>query len=166
MIDLTTPMGAIFSLDGKHRYALWRMWSQTRKPLMFIGLNPSTATSITNDPTITRCMARASNDGFGGLLVANLFAIVSSDPSILLNNSEAIGNETDEYLRQLIGLAGKVFCGWGSFPAAKIRSQEVLKLIPEPYCLGVNAGGQPKHPLYVSYAVPFQKLNLEKHNGR
>jgi len=73
-IDLSIPQGAIFSDDGKYHYSLWRVWSQVRPILLFIGLNPSTASSSTNDPTITRLMVRANNESFGGLLAANLYA--------------------------------------------------------------------------------------------
>lgn len=150
-IDLTIPKGAIFSEDGKYRYALWRSWSQYRKPLMFIGLNPSTANGTMNDPTITRLMARADQEGFGGLLAGNLYALVSSNPSVLLGEGDTIGPETDDYLLKMIGMTGRVLCAWGSFSAAKDRAEEVIKLVVEPYCLGINAGGAPKHPLYIPY---------------
>jgi hypothetical protein len=160
-IDLTVPQGAIFSEDGKYRYALWRVWSTIRKPLCFNGLNPSTANHTMNDPTVIRLMFRADNAGFGGLLVSNLYGLVSSDPSVLLDNGQAVGTETDSYIRQMIELAdGKVLCGWGSFPAVKLRAETVLKMIPKPYCLGVNKDGQPKHPLYIGYEVPMVKYKV------
>lgn len=153
-IDLNIPQGAIFSENRKYRYALWRVWSMNKSPLMFIGLNPSKAGSTTNDPTVIRLMARASRAGFGVLLVANLYSLVSSNPELLLQNDDTIGLETDVYLQQMIDMTnkqGRVLCGWGSFPAAKIRAKQVLSMIQKPYCLGVNSDGQPKHPLYISY---------------
>jgi len=158
LINLFNPTGAVFSPDGRYRYALWRVWNQIRQPLLFIGLNPSTADHTMNDPTVTRCITRAAREGFGGLLVGNLFALVSSDPDVILKDSEAIGIATDDYLQKMIGMAGKVLCAWGSFPAAKKRSETVLGMIPEPYCLGINRDGQPKHPLYISYGIPMLKL--------
>lgn len=163
-IDLSQPTGAIFSEDHRYRYALWRVWKRNKPTiLMFVGLNPSIASSTTNDPTITRLMSRAYKSGFGGLLAANLYALVSTDPKALLgNNGNLIGNsvglETDGYLRQMINMANKVLCAWGSFPPVKYRCKEVLAMIPEPYCLGTNADGQPKHPLYVGYNVPMIKM--------
>ncbi len=154
-IDLSNLKGAVFSEDRKYRYALWRMWS-LRQPLLLIGLNPSTANEISNDATITRCMARAAREGFGGLLMANLYAYVSTNPKILLGSSEEfIGVENDAYLKQMIALASRTVCGWGSFPAAIIRANAVLNMIKRPYCLGINKDGQPKHPLYISYEVPM-----------
>ncbi len=154
-IDLTILKGAIFSDDRKYRYALWRVWSARKPPLLFIGLNPSTANEVTADPTITRCMVRATRAGFGGLLMANLYAYVSSNPEVLLRDGDYIGGDNDVYLNQMIGLAGRVVCAWGSFPAANVRAAAVLKLIAEPYCLEVNRDGQPRHSLYVAYDIPI-----------
>jgi hypothetical protein len=157
MIDLYIPKGAIFSDDRKYRYALWRSWSSIRQPLLFVGLNPSTANEITDDATITRNTARSSQNGFGGLLMANLYAYVSTNPADLLKDGQGIGQENDDYLNQMIKMAGRVVCCWGSFREAQKRADIVLKMIPEPYCLGVNADGQPKHPLYISYHTPMVK---------
>ncbi len=156
-IDLTILKGAIFSDDRKYRYALGRIWSDKNKPLMLIGLNPSSANEFTDDPTITRFIVRASKEGYGGILVGNLYAYVSTIPKVLLGGDGYIGEETDNYLKQMIGLSGKVVCGWGSFKPVYKRANVVLKMIPEPYCLGVNADGQPKHPLYISYETPIIK---------
>jgi hypothetical protein len=159
-IDLSTPMGVIFSEDGRYRYVLWRVWSQVKPYLLFVGLNPSKANSTINDPTITRLMVRASTAGYGGLFAANLYSLVSSAPGILWQKEDSIGIDNDRYLQKLIDIAasGRVLCGWGSYPPAKDRAQSVLKMIPDPYCLGQNSDGQPRHPLYVAYSVPMVKL--------
>lgn len=155
-IDLTIPKGAIFSDDRKYRYALWRIWSNNRPLLMLIGLNPSKANEFINDPTITRGIVRADKNRFGGLLMGNLYAFVSTDPNELLKNSDFVGEFTDYYLQKMLELSNsKALCGWGSFKPVTLRAPIVLSFIKEPYCLGVNADGQPKHPLYVSYNTPM-----------
>ncbi len=153
-IDLGNLTGAIFAEDRIYRYALWRIWS-TRKLLLLIGLNPSTANEIATDPTISRCITRAWREGFGGLLMANLYAYVSTNPKVLLKSGEFIGIENDDYIKQMVSLASKTVCGWGSFAAAKNRAKVVLEMIKEPYCLGINKDGSPKHPLYISYDKPL-----------
>ena len=160
-IDLSLPKSAIFSEDRRYRYVLWRVWSQTRRPLLMIGLNPSTANEISDDPTITRMMVRANKAGYGSLVMTNLYAFVSSNPDVLLEDGDFIGIETDAYLIQAIQIADRVICGWGSFPAARKRADYVLKMIPQPYCLGVNIDGQPKHPLYLSYDTPVVKFRRQ-----
>lgn len=157
MIDLSISRGAVFSEDRIYRYALWRVWNTTRKPLMLIGLNPSKANEVLNDPTVIRGMTRAANEGFGGLLMANLYAYVSTDPTSLLSDGDFIGIDNDVYLQHMIKLSSIVVCGWGSFPAASRRASAVLEMISEPYCLGINKDGQPKHPLYIGYNMPIIK---------
>ena len=48
--------GAKFSKCRKYRYTLWRTWNVKKPKVMFLGLNPSTADEINNDPTVTRCI--------------------------------------------------------------------------------------------------------------
>ncbi len=157
IIDFGVPQGAIFSDDGKYRYALWRVWNKTRPILLQIGLNPSKAGAIKNDPTITRGMVRADRNRFGGFLMANLYAYVSTDPKALLDNSNSVGELTDYYIKQMVTLSDRQLCGWGSFKPVSQRAPAVLLMLKETYCLGTNADGQPKHPLYVGYDVPMVK---------
>jgi hypothetical protein len=160
LVDLTIPKGAIFSDDRTYRYVLWRIWNRNRAILLSIGLNPSTASELNDDPTITRETRRAYDLGFGGLFKWNLYAYVSSDPDVLLGDGDFVGAENDLYLKQLIGLSSKTVCGWGSFPAVKNRASIILKMIPEPYCLGVNKDREPKHPLYIGYNQPMIKYSI------
>jgi hypothetical protein len=56
--------GAEFSKDRIHRYALYRIWDESKPLIMFIGLNPSTADENKDDPTIKRCVAFAKHWGY------------------------------------------------------------------------------------------------------
>ena len=160
-IDVSLPKGAIFSDNRQFRYVLWRCWNPSRPPLAVIGLNPSSANEIKDDATITRLMGRAGQNGFGSLLMGNLYAFVSTNPDLLLSVNDTVGIHNDDYLKMLISMAGRTLCGWGSFKPVKRRSPIVLAMIKEPYCLGVNADGQPKHPLYVSYDTPMVRLEAK-----
>ncbi len=158
-IDLQVPKGAIFSEDRKYRYALWRVWNPARLVMGQISLNPSKADAIISDPTVTRGVVRADRNGFGGFIMTNLFALVSTDPTALLNNGNEVGEFTDYYIREMVKLTERQLCGWGSFKAVMNRAVVVYPLLTNPYCLGVNADGQPKHPLYVGYDVPMVKYS-------
>ncbi len=159
-IDLSTPKSAIFSDDRKYRFALWRIWSGIKPYLTVIGLNPSVANEFRDDPTITRNIVRAYRTGFGGMFMANLYAYISTDPTELLKEGDFVGELTDYYLKEMIKLSKQTLCGWGSFPAVKNRADIVLGMLSEPYCLGVNKDGQPKHPLYISYETPIIKYEI------
>jgi len=161
-IDLSIPQGAIFSDDRRYRYVLWRVWNPSLPVFMQVGLNPSKADEIRSDPTITRGIVRADRNGFGAFLMGNLDAYVSTDPKALLNNGYAVGEFTDYYIKEMVKLSSVQLCGWGSFKGMAERAGEVFKMLPNPFCLGVNADGQPKHPLYVGYEVEMKKYELKE----
>jgi hypothetical protein len=94
--------------------------------------------------------------------MANLFALVSTDPKALLNNGNAVGEFTDYYIKEMVKLSDIQLCGWGSFKPVIHRASEVYKMLSNPYCLGVNADGNPKHPLYIGYDVPMVKYELKE----
>lgn len=159
-IDLTIPTGAIFSEDRKYRYALWRVWNPNKPILGGVGLNASSANEFKNDPTITRGIVRADKNNFGGFIMTNLFGLVSTDPKALLNNGNAVGELTDYYIKEMVKLSEAQLCGWGSFKPVIHRAGEVYKILANPFCLGVNADGNPKHPLYIGYDVKMVKYEL------
>lgn len=154
-LNLDVSMGAVFSGDRSYRYALWRVWDSGRPLLMFIGLNPSTANEISDDPTVTRMMRRAADAGYGGLLVGNLYAYVSTDPRSLLVGGDKVGPAADALLRRMVEGTTAQLCGWGSFKAASRRAGSVYDLLTRPLVLGLNHDGQPKHPLYLPYTMPM-----------
>jgi hypothetical protein len=53
---LVTRSEARFPSCRTWRYTLHRVWDEGRGLLMVIGLNPSTADEVKNDPTVTRCI--------------------------------------------------------------------------------------------------------------
>ena len=55
--------GAKFSKCRKYRYTLWRTWDNSKPKVMFLGLNPSTADEVNNDPTVTRCINYSKSSG-------------------------------------------------------------------------------------------------------
>lgn len=155
--DLFTESGAVFSECRRYRYRLWRTWDATKPSLVMVMLNPSIADASQNDPTVERCQRRALTMGYGGLQVVNIFSLVSTDPAALYNTGDPVGPGNDDAIRQAVKNAGMVLCAWGNHGAYIDRARRVVTLLREagvaPYCLGTNADGSPKHPLYVSYAV-------------
>lgn len=160
---------AVISECGKYRYALWREWDHLLllPTCCFVMLNPSTADAEKDDPTIRRCVGFAKKWGFGRVVVLNLFAYRTYDPSLLrqdVNPVDTIGPENDKYLRSHTASAGLIVAAWGSFPVAKARAEEVKRLINCPmYCLGLTKDGSPRHPLYVpanAERVPFCGMTL------
>lgn len=151
---------AYFSDDRKYRYALSRVWDESKPLVLFCMLNPSTADEINNDPTVERCQRRAVQMGFGGMAVVNIFALRSTDPKALYKAEDPVGPEN---MRVVISLAKKaklVVCGWGKHGAFKSHGEFMLMKLRDygirPHALKLNKDGTPAHPLYIGYDVkPF-----------
>lgn len=142
--------GAVFSEDRRYRYQLWRIWDREKPALIFIGLNPSTAGGIHDDPTIMKLAAAAKRLGYGGLYAGNLFAVVSPNPEEL-RYGDAVG-DNDRYLEELKHVAGVIVAGWGNLAIShETRVRKVLMMLGPPvYCFAITKRGQPAHPLYLN----------------
>ena len=84
------PRHAVFSPCRTYRYALSRVWAADKPYALFIGLNPSTADETLDDPTIRRCIDFAKRWGYGGLVMANLFAYRATDPAVMKRAAEPV----------------------------------------------------------------------------
>ena len=139
---------ASFSRCMTYRYSLTRRWGVGRT-LLVIGLNPSTADAQIDDPTVRRCVGFAKSWGFSNLIVANLFAYRSTDPSLLAEVDDPVGPMNDRSLKKLVELADLLLVAWGTRGEMLGRDARVLSWFPRPYCLGKTTAGFPRHPLYV-----------------
>ncbi len=146
--------GAKFSDCGKHRLALWRIWDISSPLVMFIGLNPSSnSTATKNSPTIRSASAIASKNGFGGLYMMNLFTFITPNPE-LIQTAPYSGDLQEEYdIEKVAAKCEKIIFAWGNFKIAEEKEAEVKRKFPEALCLGKNANGTPRHPLFVSANV-------------
>ena len=151
---------ADFSEDRVYRYALWRRWDEDSADYaMFIGLNPSTADEAEDDPTIRRCIQFAKDWGYSGLCVTNLFAFRATDPKVMKQVVEPVGDKNDQWLSEC-GLHAKVVvAAWGSHGVHRNRDAVVKRLIPELHYLRLTKEGHPGHPLYlpkILTPIPFR----------
>lgn len=155
--ELELDSGAVISPCGNYRYSLWRIWDKKLPLLGYVLLNPSTADAKQNDHTIQRLMERARRLGFGGIIVVNIFAYRSTDPSQLYRVQNPIGFENDKYIVSEMQRCPRVICGWGRHGKLLARDGAVLRLLYRagvvPHALSVNFDGTPEHPLYLSYDV-------------
>ena len=151
---------AVFSDCGRHRFRLSRRWNGKAGTIVFLMLNPSTATESTNDPTIGRChrFAVGWNGGRrGGYVICNLFSLITPDRRRLeLSRDRLRMQENDRHISEALRGASRLICAWGgSGPDrfVQLRARQVVELIRtgfpgEPECLDTNANGAPTHPLY------------------
>src|SRR5258708_7167168 len=124
------PRPTILSECRKYRYVLWREW-EVRNPryAMFVGLNPSTADEVEDDPTIRRCMDYAERWGYGALCMVNLFSLRARDPDVMKAHTSPIGAENDRWLVEMAKDAAVVVAAWGVDGVHLGRDKVVKRLL-------------------------------------
>ena len=149
--------GAEFSKCRKYRYTLWRTWDESIQKLLFIGLNPSTADEINDDPTMRRCIRFSKDLGYGGFIMANIFAYRSTNPEKLKIVKDPIGDKNNYWIKKLDQEAGLTIAAWGTHGEYLNRGKEIMELLDNLYCLRKTKGGFPAHPLYLpSFLKPIK----------
>lgn len=141
--------GATFSKDKRHRFSLWRVWDKEKGMVLFIGLNPSKADEVRDDPTVKKCALYAKSWGYGGLFMGNCFSLRSSLPEALFQTNPVDGLANDEALKEMESKSKIVIACWGRLGCYLHRSEQVYGMFPHLYCLGTTKSGEPSHPLYL-----------------
>ena len=142
-----------------YRYWLRRRWGEGPE-VIFIGLNPSTADSKSDDPTLRRIMGFSHKWGFSGVTVINLFAWRSQDPRELRKVEDPVGPRNNYWLKKFSKGTEPVVAAWGNGGGFRARNQFVLATVAELYCLGQTQRGHPRHPLYAP--VNSRLIELDK----
>lgn len=162
-MTITELAGAIFSPCRKYRYLLWRDLGKGEGTLAFLCLNPSTADELTNDPTVERCITRATTMGFRRFEMLNLFAWRSTDPKgLIVCPQDPIGPENDTAIMDSARQARMLVCAWGTAsPLIPKRAGVIVAALNDAgvklHALKIGKTGQPHHPLYRAYSeLPFE----------
>ncbi len=157
---------AVFSDCYSYRYTLDRhlpFCGDDIGRIAFLMLNPSTATSDNNDPTVAKCCTYASAAGGTFLTVVNIFAFRSTDPDVLKTVDDPIGPENDSYILNVVSQSTMTICAWGKHGRILKRGAQVVQrlidngLSERLYSLHLNGDGSPGHPLYLPLKNTPQK---------
>lgn len=144
---------AVVSADGRYRYRLTRAWRGGAGRVVFIGLNPSTADGVRDDPTIRRMVGFAHRWGYARLDVVNLCALRARDPRALRGEPDPSGPENGTWVARAASCAELVMAAWGNaggWAGLDARIAAVAPVLPAGVrVLGLTRAGQPRHPLYV-----------------
>jgi hypothetical protein len=155
---LFVSRSAKFSKCRRYRYSLEIVWDATKPIAAFIGLNPSTADEVDDDPTIRRCRGFAESWGCGGMRMLNLFAFRTPKPKVMLAEDDPGGPEND--LRDLLeGVTGPRVACWGTHGHHLEMGNFYREMLPGLQCFGRNRDGSPKHPLYLRSTTRLEKFS-------
>lgn len=161
---------AVISACGKYRYELTRVWDTDLPMVCFIGLNPSTADSDKDDPTIRKCIAFSKQWGYGGFIMLNVFAFRTVSP-VALKSAQRRGEDVEISLPCILenrikkfNAALSVIACWGKHAgdygirlARGLEHKETCGFTLQ--CLGHNKDGSPKHPLYLKASTERERFN-------
>lgn len=161
MPDLFATSSAVISPCGRYRYRLERDGPGEGRTVVIM-VNPSTADAETDDATIRKLKGFGARNGWGRIIVGNLFAYRATDVRELARACNPEGRPTNDlHLLRMCREAGRVIVAWG--PVAKQpkhyrnRFRQVVDLIDKPlFSIGEPAKcGHPKHPLMLPYDSPI-----------
>lgn len=93
------------------RYILIKSWDSTLPVMCLFGMNPSNASSCSNDPTVEFMMKVAKSNGCGSLSVVNTSPYIKS--SNTKRHDFVVDNEGWEYIQFAVQQASLVVLAWG-----------------------------------------------------
>lgn len=144
---------AVYSPCERYRYFLaWPTGVDNDRAALAVLANPSTATHLKPDPTVTRWIDYCRRWGYGWAWVCNVRAWRETEPKLVPADPLAIGPDNDYQIAHWAAQAEIVVCGWGKLGGR--RGSNVLALIEcaggkRPHALKRNGDGSPTHPLYL-----------------
>lgn len=163
---------ALISDDGKYRHWLSRTWDETRSPIAFIMLNPSTADDKQDDPTIRRCVGFAKLWVHGSIVVVNLFDFRSHSPVALKQAFNPCSKNNNAHIlercRFVADNKGKVVAAWGLHGSYKNRDREVAEMLARNHIplwalqLIGSDRNTPGHPLFIPYEQHLKRWYCNK----
>lgn len=161
---------AYFSPCRTWRYSLSRETGSEGGVVAFVGLNPSTADEMRDDPTIRRCIRFARDWGYARLKMVNLFAYRATAPRNLFaaarDGIDIVGPQNAHVLSLTFGGADLIVAAWGA--PAPLTTDRVVQFMSNEgagwqfHVLGLTKFGSPRHPLYMpADSSPFAYDPLE-----
>ena len=157
-------------------YADYRYVLGTRgaRPLICVGVNPSTAAPDALDNTLKSVSRIAAANGFDSWLMYNVYAQRATRPDDMdreLNASLHAENLLAfRYLLELAGEAPAVWAAWGAVIGKRaylpgcVRDLVALGQArgAKWYCCGARSkAGHPHHPLYLRKDAPLEAFDVE-----
>lgn len=144
--------GAIISECGLYRYQLWRIWNESLPKVLFIMHNPSKATDVEDDNTMTRCVNFAKSWGYGGIYIGNLSPFRETNPDNMkhIDYDVLMPKENEKHVREMMELCELHVLAYGN-PIVRLLKPDVYK--NKWHYLKLTKQGNPYHPLYLKASL-------------
>ena len=155
---------------SEYRYILG---TRGKKPLICIGINPSTAEPDNLDNTLKSVERIALGNGFDSFIMFNVYAQRATDPDSMEKECNlALHNENLQAFSYVLSISEKpaVWAAWGAiiekrgYLADCVRDmvQVGQKYGAQWYCAGaITQKGHPHHPLYLRKDEKIKPFDIE-----
>jgi hypothetical protein len=158
--------------DNSCRFALG---TEGVKPLIVIGINPSTADDKIADPTIRKVMGFTEGNGFDSFIMLNLYPQRTPYPDDLPASLDL--EKHNQNLKTISEILEKhnnatLLAAWGDRVIIRAYLKECIKSIFETtkkfnlnwiYLGNLTTIGQPRHPLFTSFEVALTNFDIENY---
>lgn len=158
-------MSAVISPCGLYRYRLERTVAMTGPVYAFFGINPSTADASLDDATVRKWIGFTKVWGGSRFMVGNVWPLRSTDVRALSRATRwlDIGRENQRHILAMAAEADILVPCWGDrakVPRVMHNELDELRALllgtGKPVMhFGLTKGGDPKHPLMLSYDTPL-----------
>lgn len=154
----------------EYRYILGTRGS---KPLICVGINPSTAQPDALDRTLQSVERIARGNGFDSFLMLNVYPQRATDPNMMQRQeNDALRRENVRAFRYCLSLAkpAAVWAAWGTMLEKRDYLIGCLRDLVEAgqslgarwYCAGQSSKrGHPHHPLYLRSDEKLKDFDME-----
>ena len=155
--------------DDQWRYTLGTIG---KRPLITIGLNPSTATQKKLDNTVTKVEKVAQQCGFDSFIMLNLYPVRATDPQDLPSKPAPMACERNlEEIEKIIAKypTPTIWAAWGElvmnrpylYRTRDELFQRLAKYNPQWRRFGeLTVNGHPRHPRGLSYSWTLEPYEL------
>lgn len=146
---------------------------QGSNPLVCFGINPSTATPVKLDQTLTKVRNMSLNRGYNSWIMLNIYPQRATDPSDLhtMMDKDLHGRNIYEIQKVFQTLKPQsIWAAWGTVILKRIYFKDCLNDIfkissefdTNWYHIGkTTKEGHPRHPLYLSYESDMHVFDIE-----
>ena len=159
----------------EYRYILG---TRGEKPLICVGINPSTARPGALDPTLKSVERIARNSGFDSFIMFNVYAQRATRPDDMEPTcNAALHAENRKAFRYLLSLSEQpaIWAAWGNIIEKRDYLMDCMRdFAADGQAAGARwftAGpllksGHPHHPLYLKAATPLQPFDIDAYLNR
>ncbi len=174
-VRTVVPIQVIMEGDKtNYRYCLTGN-EAAKKPLIVLGLNPSTANEEKPDQTMKKVVSFMESNGFDGFMMLNLYSrrtpypkklkSIGIDPKEHEKNLESIKRHISSIDQPTILLAfgANIVKINGLVDCFKDIVKECKAYNPKWFCLDTTKDGHPKHPLYLSKNLRLREFDVNEY---